>query len=56
MNIVSKKTFGELYQNTLEKEEVIKKLGYNLVVMWERDWINLNRSILKLQRLFRMLY
>lgn len=54
MNMVSKKTFGELYQLTLKKEEVIKKLGYNLVVMWERDWINLNRSVQKLQRLFRM--
>lgn len=53
MNMVSKKTFGELYQRTLEKEEIIKKLGYNLVVMWERDWINLNRSVRKLQRLFR---
>jgi hypothetical protein len=53
MNMVSKKTFGELYQKTLEKEEIIRKLGYNLVVMWEKDWINLNRSIRKLQRLFR---
>jgi hypothetical protein len=43
--MVCKKTFGELYQRTLEKEEIIKRL----VVMWERGWINLNRSVRKLQ-------
>lgn len=31
------KTFGELYNETLLKEQEIKSLGYNLVVMWEND-------------------
>ncbi len=38
INEVSKKTMGELYQATLSKENRIKDLGYNLIVMWERDW------------------
>jgi hypothetical protein len=39
------KTFGELYKTTIEKENRIEKLGYNLVVMWEYDW-NLKLKIL----------
>jgi hypothetical protein len=27
------KTFGELYEKTIKKEEIIRGLGYNLVVM-----------------------
>lgn len=33
-------TFGELYQKTLKKEQIIKDLGYNLVVMWESEYNN----------------
>lgn len=33
-----KKTYGELYEATLEKEQRIRGAGYNLVVMWESDW------------------
>lgn len=33
-------TAGELYYNTLERETQIKNLGYNLIVMWENDFIN----------------
>jgi hypothetical protein len=32
-------TFGELYQRTKLREEEILNLGYNLVVMWENDFI-----------------
>jgi hypothetical protein len=34
----SKKTFGELYQQTLQREELIKKAGYNLISIWETDY------------------
>ncbi|MGZ5191080.1 MAG: DUF7487 domain-containing protein, partial [Flavisolibacter sp.] len=37
INKVNGKTMGELYQKTLEKEETIKGLGYNLVVAWENE-------------------
>ena len=32
---------------------VLRNLGYNLVVMWESDWININKSIKTLQNKFR---
>jgi hypothetical protein len=53
INQVSKKTFGELYQKTLEREQLIRDMGFNLVVMWESDWNKINNSIRILQRLFR---
>lgn len=31
-------TAKELYDKTIEREEYIKSLGYNLVVMWENDY------------------
>ena len=34
INKVNKKTFGELYQKTLEKEKTIKSAGYNLITKW----------------------
>lgn len=40
LNKKCKKTFGELYQRTVEKENVIKCAGYKLVTMWESDWID----------------
>ena len=48
-----KKTYGELYEQTLKKEQKIKDLGYNLVTMWEYDWNQINRSIKKLQLKFK---
>ena len=49
-------TFGELYKNTLEREQHIKDLGYNLVIMWENDWNKINKSIKCLQQKLRMIY
>jgi len=46
-------TFGDLYQKTLEREQQIKDLGYNLVVMWEYDWNIINKFIRKIQQKFR---
>ena len=53
INKTTKCTFGELYKKTLEKEEQIKNLGYNLVVIWESDWNKINKSIKTLQKKFR---
>lgn len=33
-----KKTFGELYLETLERESKIKQAGYNLISIWESDY------------------
>ena len=47
------KTFGELYEKTIKKEEIIRGLGYNLVVMWEMDFKKINKSIGILQKRFK---
>ena len=37
--LMSKKvTTEELYDKTIERENKIKELGFNLVVMWENDF------------------
>jgi G:T-mismatch repair DNA endonuclease (very short patch repair protein) len=56
MNMIVKKTFGELYQRTLEKEKIIQNLGYNLVTMWENDWKKINNSIKILQKKIKIKY
>jgi len=53
VNKTTNTTFGELYQNTKKKEKQILGLGYNLVVMWEYDWVRVTRSISILQRIFK---
>lgn len=37
-NLNNKKTFGELYKETMEKRELICGAGYNLIEIWESDW------------------
>ena len=52
-NPICKKTFGELYQITCEREKIIKDLGYKLIVMWENKWKRINKSFKILQKQFR---
>ena len=33
-----KKTFGELYHNTIKKFKRLKKQGYTIKYIWEYDW------------------
>jgi len=54
INKTNNKTFGELYKKTLEREQKIKDLGYNLVVMWEYNWLNLIKYVKLIQRKFRL--
>lgn len=37
MNTITHKTFGQLYRDTMARDDKIRKLGYNLVVQWETD-------------------
>ncbi len=53
LNKTTNKTYGELYNNTIIRENKIKDLGYNLEVMWESKWNKINKSIKILQRKFR---
>jgi hypothetical protein len=48
------KTYKELYEDTLKREQEIKNLGFNLEVMWESDWNKINKSIKKLQKIFKV--
>jgi hypothetical protein len=38
INKHNKKTFGELYEETLQREKLIKEDGYNLIVIWENNF------------------
>lgn len=40
INAHNKKSMGELYERTLEWDQQIRDLGYNLVVMWEDEFKN----------------
>lgn len=47
------KTYGELYQNTLDREAWLKSLGYDVVTIWEMDWDRAVKMVVKIQRAFR---
>lgn len=35
---LTKKTFGQLYEKTLNRLKQLEQAGYNVVYIWERDW------------------
>lgn len=41
INKVSKKSFGKLYQNTLNKEKILNEAGYEIISIWESDYKNI---------------
>ena len=52
-NKLCKKTFGELYLNTLEKELKLISMGYKLKKIWDSEWIKINKSITIFQKKFK---
>jgi hypothetical protein len=52
-NKTTKCTFGELYKFTISKEQQIRDFGFNLITIWESDWIKLNNCVKVLQKIFR---
>jgi hypothetical protein len=38
INSITKTTYGDLYNKTIDREKNIKALGYNLVSIWEKDY------------------
>jgi len=46
-------TYGELYENTVLKTEHIKKLGYNIIEIWENDWKIFIKYVKLIQTLWR---
>ena len=53
MNLTVNLTFGELYEKTQQKKDMLIKLGYNYIDVWESDWKKAIKTIIKIQRLFR---
>lgn len=43
INGICHKTFGELYQKTIDREKIIKSAGYNLISIWESDFKNVKK-------------
>jgi len=39
INKANKKSFGELYNKTMERENKLLYAGYNVISIWEHDWI-----------------
>jgi hypothetical protein len=46
INATSKKTFGQLYQSTLEKKQDFLNAGYQYVEIWESDWKRQQKMVL----------
>lgn len=46
-NKISKTSYGELYQKTLNKETALKEAGYNLITIWESDFLQLQKELKK---------
>lgn len=44
-NPYAETTAGQLYEKTLIKESIIRKKGFNLVVMWEDQWDKIKEHI-----------
>lgn len=40
INRLNKKTFGELYNDTLNREQILIENGYNVITIWEKDYRN----------------
>jgi len=38
INPLNKKTFGELYDETMLREKILKDYGYNLITIWESEF------------------
>jgi len=45
-NPVAKRTMGELNIRTMKKDDEIRLLGYNLVIIWESEWRELEKTLL----------
>ena len=44
-NYLCKKTFGELYNELLDRKLKLIELGYKYVMIWEADWIKAKKAV-----------
>lgn len=40
VNVLCKKTFGDLYKETFNRLNYLKSIGYNVKYIWESDWLS----------------
>jgi hypothetical protein len=40
INPVNKKPCGQLYDETIKRENILKLMGYKIITIWESDWLN----------------
>jgi len=45
INPINKKTYGELFKETLHKEMKLRQMGYKYICIWESDWNRLKKNI-----------
>lgn len=50
INSVRNMTMGELYTETIRRENIIKNLGYNLITIWESDWDLNKKSLVEINK------
>lgn len=43
-NMNNKIKFSDLYQSTLDRIQLIESAGYNLVQIWENDWLSISKD------------
>lgn len=53
INKLSKKTMGELYENTLSRENKLREYGYEVVTIWEKTWRTVEKAIRKWKKLLK---
>ncbi len=50
---IRKVSFSELYQATLRRNAHIVENGYNLIMIWDYEWLAIVRAVKKIQRAWR---
>jgi len=50
INQKAKKTYGELYENTLYKQQFCKKTGFEYKSIWDSEWIRGKNALIILQK------
>lgn len=46
VNPTSKRSMGELYKETMHRDDMIRRSGYCLITIWETEWTNIVSSVL----------
>jgi len=54
INKVTNKSFGELYDHTMKKKQILQSKGYKYIDVWERDWRNAIKLVTSIQNIYRL--